>query len=63
MISNFRVIIFVYHQILFQFWKGAYLLSSNISHNLVRDGFRPQFTEGTCSFIDRDFVVPTCFNT
>ena len=45
-ISNFRAIIFEFHQFLFQFWKGICLSSKNISDNLVRqvrDGFRPQF--------------------
>ena len=63
MISNFHAIIFEYHQLLFQFWKGVCLPSRNISDNLVRDGFRPQFwttTEGTYPFIERDFVVLTC---
>ena len=43
MISNFHAIIFEYHQLLFQFWKGICLSSRNISDNLIRDGFRPQF--------------------
>ena len=46
MISNFRAIIFEFHQFLFQFRKGICLSSKNISDNLVRqvrDGFPPQF--------------------
>ena len=51
-ISNFYAIIFEYHQFLFQFWKEIGL--SNL--NFVTT------TEGTYSFIERDFVLPTCFN-
>ena len=62
MISNVHAIVFEYHQFLFQFWKGICLLSRNISQNLVRDGFPPQFyyhytTERTYPFFERDFLV------
>ena len=72
-IHHFHAVICEYHQFLFQFWKGICLSSRNVSDNLVRDGFRPQFyyrnkiedetTEGTYPFIEKDFVVPTRFNT
>ena len=58
MISNFHATIFESHQFLFQFWKGICLSSRNISDNLARDGFRPQFYyqyRGDISFLREGF--------